>query len=211
MIPEPVYLGVTSKHYYEIYPDECTYFEDIFPDDVDSDILIYFKHKRYTYFPKQTNYLESEFEAYNPGDFMDKLNKCEDYYVFELYMMDHSGLSFSISPEPFRACDPGRWDWGQVGFVLAKKTAFESYAKAKEAIVSFVEQMDAFHQGYVFYIVQVDRGTGEALDSVGGVLTTNLKDEIKHIFGEDEEIELLDRDEITYSIRWVPKTAKEVK
>ena len=41
--------------------------------------------------------------------------------AYPLYLMDHSGLSLSISASAFRACDAAGWDWGMLGYVFMER------------------------------------------------------------------------------------------
>ena len=60
-----------------------------------------------------------------PADLTEELKEQEQETgeaaeLLPLYLMDHSGITMRTGSEAFRACDPQRWDWGQVGWIVAR-------------------------------------------------------------------------------------------
>ena len=76
------------------------------------------------------------------------------WVILPLYLYDHSGLAMSTHPDSFRAQDPGRWDWGQVGWICAspETVAAEKLTlqQARHALDAEVRRYNLFLQGEVY-------------------------------------------------------------
>lgn len=60
---------------------------------------------------------------------------------YPVYLMDHSGLRVSTTPDAFQACDPEKWDWSQIGFIFATKASIlRDYQDITPAILADVQQ-----------------------------------------------------------------------
>lgn len=76
-------------------------------------------YRRYSLGDKHS-YSSSQFESWK--EFAKQLIKDHNpAVILPLYLMDHSGLSISVSSGMFRAVDSVGWDWGQVGFILVAR------------------------------------------------------------------------------------------
>jgi len=91
------------------------------------------------------------------------LIKAGAYVVLPLYLFDHSGITMSVDPERFRACDSAGWDWGQVGFIFVNKDKVrKEYGKlgkkTRERVTSVllaeVETYDMYLRGEVYCCVR---------------------------------------------------------
>jgi len=100
--------------------------------------------------------------------------------LLPLYMMDHSGLSLSTSDAMFRAFDPQRWDWGQVGFVFVSAASIRSeYGRRRisrslrkrvgDLLRAEVEQYGRYLRGDA-YCYSIETADGEVVDSCCGLL-----------------------------------------
>lgn len=100
--------------------------------------------------------------------------------LLPLYMMDHSGLSISISDATFRAFDPQAWDWGQVGFIYASAEAIRDAFGAKRITRRLREQVEDVLRADVAdydlylrdeaYCYVVEDDEGQVVDSCCGLL-----------------------------------------
>jgi len=106
----------------------------------------------------------------------------DEFIVLDLYLLDHSGITMSISP--FN--DP--WDSGQVGFIycsmrehckeyigkefddLTEDEKLELYGKLKDALIGEVEVYDQYLRGeiYCYYWSLEEAGVVKASDACGG-------------------------------------------
>ena len=105
----------------EIYQDE-TGFIDGGPRDGDNLGIMACFHKRYC--------LGDDIKWHGmTSQMFDGWDKMESYIrtkrhgviIFPLFLFDHSGLTISIDPTPFRQADSAGWDWGQVGFIYTTR------------------------------------------------------------------------------------------
>ena len=76
-----------------------------------------------------------------------------------LYLYDHSGIT--MNTYGFSHCDPGRWDWGQTGWIYVfchtlrsefgwKKVTPKRKAYAEQILLSEVESYSAYLEGAVY-------------------------------------------------------------
>jgi len=98
--------------------------------------------------------------------------------ILPLYLYSHGGITISCESSQFRAIDSAGWDWGQVGFIFArredvlkewdkKRISKKLREKIKEVLISEVKIYDQFLTGDVWsYIIEDD--DGECLDSCWG-------------------------------------------
>lgn len=100
-----------------------------------------------------------------PDEALEHFEETEAHY-WPLYLMDHSGLSISMSKRQFQMCDSAGWDWGQVGWVYVtkdeilkefsrKKITPKLMEKVYECIESTVNVYDQYLRGDVYgYVVK---------------------------------------------------------
>jgi hypothetical protein len=105
--------------------------------------------------------------------------------VLPIYMMDHSGLSFSTFPSQFYAADPQGWDWGKLGVIIATPDAIrKAYQvkritkgirqRAEAALRQEVKTYDDFHNGNVWGYTITDHEGAD--DSCWGFFGSELKE-----------------------------------
>mgnify|MGYP001602604982 CR=1 FL=1 len=109
-------------------------------------------HKRYTLGDEQPKQDPQEwfaqFQEDNPGAL-----------TLPLYLMDHSGISMRTNSTGFQACDPQRWDWGQVGWIvmsraqIVKEYGDDGTDGARACLAQEVETYDQFLQGDVWVFI----------------------------------------------------------
>ena len=103
----------------------------------------------------------------------------DDVVILPLYLMDHSGLSISVSD----FCD--RWDSGQVGWAFAAKDEFVKQsgfdekdwkANALKTIKAEVKQYDQYLTDDVYWaeIFTLEDGEWESADNCGGFYGSNI-------------------------------------
>lgn len=114
------------------------------PRDFEGDCVFVCFHKRYR-LGDRTDYKSS---AYSGWAELKRaiVKEHKPMAIQPLYMLDHSGLSFSI--EPFG--DP--WDSGQVGFVYVPKKKASTRKSAERAIKLEVEEYNLYHNGGPYYV-----------------------------------------------------------
>ncbi len=143
---------------------------DEYPPDLRSDgglntMLCW--HRRYNLGDK--NPYESSRDFYSDKELQDSI-----FAIRKVFMLDHSGLSFSSAP--FTAVDPQGWDSGVIGVIyIAKDNAKriygdlseESKQKADNDLIAEIDEYDRYHntQYYNYYI---EDGEGNPLDASGG-------------------------------------------
>lgn len=89
--------------------------------------------------------------------------KKSNAHVFPVYMMDHSGFSFSMDPKMFQAMDPHHFDWGFLGvIVIEKKTR-----KARKIAQAELDIYSAYVEGDVYGYEIFDQ-SGDLVDSCWG-------------------------------------------
>lgn len=102
-------------------------------------------------------------------DFREWRDQQEDIVCLNLYMYDHSGLAFSLTPF---SCP---WDSGQIGYVYTTREDFERNgldwdpAFAEKILADEVREFDDVHQGNVWGFVVEDRN-GNHLESCWGFI-----------------------------------------
>jgi len=98
--------------------------------------------------------------------------------ILPVYMMDHSGLSISTDPTIFQACDPQRWDWGQIGFAFvsredalrehnAKKLSPKIKEESERILQCEIDEWGKYISGEVYGYVVKDKDGEEALSYWG--------------------------------------------
>lgn len=134
-------------------------------------------HKRYNLGDDCHDYRSEDYDSWD--EVYKAIEKNEDpVCIYPLYLMDHSGLTISTGSGLFRACDSAGWDWGQVGFIFARKKDARSWwgkklitkklrEKIEAGIQAEVEEYDQYLRGDVYGYVVKD-AQGEELDSCWG-------------------------------------------
>ena len=95
-----------------------------------------FKHKNYELgdknFSSGSNLLDEIEKIKEEAGGEDKL------FIYPVFMMDHSGLTLSMSDFMFKAFDQQGWDWGTVGFIYITKEKAESECPKDEDLEKWV-------------------------------------------------------------------------
>ena len=205
----PEFIVKSKKGIYEFHRDDLLCYEDILPDDPDSHLLVYFKHREYTYFPKQTERVEGLYQEAlaqaedNDEDIPTFDNEADaiEYFlyshpdveeVFPLYMYDHSGLAFST--EGFERIDSAGWDWDQVGFIVVLKG--RGFENVKDAVINLVSTINAVERGDVYYAKL--RGTPVGLAEIVMPDSREREDVVRdtlQYFGDTTNFKIYDPDE----------------
>jgi len=98
--------------------------------------------------------------------------------ILPLFLFDHSGITMSCSSSRFRMVDSTGWDWGQVGFIYARKEDIlkesgkkclskKLLEKVEKILINEVKTYDQYLTGDVWgYIIEDD--DGEHLKSCWG-------------------------------------------
>jgi hypothetical protein len=114
-----------------------------------------------------------------------KANAPKGSIVLPVFMFDHSGITISTSSERFQAADSMRWDWGQLGNIVAtpdnikkvfgvKKLTEGVLAKARAALEGEIKVYDQYLRGEVWgYEFTGDDGE---VDSCWGFLGETLEE-----------------------------------
>lgn len=135
-------------------------------------------HKRYLLGDKDHGYREADYDSWDEV-YKAILAEEDPLVVYPLYLFDHSGITISIGKERFQMADSAGWDWGQVGFIFArKKDVRKEYNKKRISpkmreqvcaqLRAEVQEYDQYLTGDVYGVEVIDRD-GEVLDSVWGV------------------------------------------
>lgn len=96
-----------------------------------------------------------------------------------IYLFDHSGLSVSTRWGSFFAVDSAGWDWGQVGWIYArreeilqnenrKRLTKKMRKRAEEILRNEVLTYNQYLTGDVWYYTLHDLTLGQIIDSCGG-------------------------------------------
>lgn len=84
--------------------------------------------------------------------------------IFDLQKYEHSGVAYSISKGyPFN----DRWDAGQVGYILIKRSAFRGEKRRQEVAESWCKAITTWCNGWYYGFV-VEDSDGEHIDSCWG-------------------------------------------
>jgi hypothetical protein len=128
-------------------------------------------HRRYRLGDEQVN--ENQFNSWEEvREYIS--NERDAAVILPLYLMDHSGLYLSTGG--FGHVDPGRWDWGQVGFIYATREAVlkeysnlgpETIEKVKKVLEDEVSLYAQYLTGEIYGFTIKDP-LGEAVDSAWG-------------------------------------------
>lgn len=106
-----------------------------------------------------------------------------DFIILPIYLLDHSGLSISVS-------DFGdRWDSGQVGWIYVSPEKIEkeygavnetTKKAAQKGLKAEIEIYDSVLRGNVWYFTLYDINIGEMINSIGGFIgdIDEIKDDI---------------------------------
>lgn len=94
------------------------------------------------------------------GEFLEEAER-EGYYIRPLFMYEHSGLAFSLSPF---SC---RWDSGRIGFMFLEKEDRETPEEDKKRVESAIKLLNDYVSGNVFGF-SVKTPDGEEVDSCWG-------------------------------------------
>jgi hypothetical protein len=150
--------------------------EPLNPRDWDNLGLMACWHKRYRLGDVQPNE--------TPKDWV-KDNAPRGSVVLPVYMMDHSGLTFSTFHSQFFAADPQHWDWGQLGVIIATPDAIRKAYRVKRitktvrqcaeaALRLEVKTYDDFHNGNVWGYTVTDHEGAD--DSCWGFFGSELNE-----------------------------------
>lgn len=190
---EPFETWHYRGHKIEIIQDDCP----LHPrEDMDNLGRLVCFHRRYN--------LGDEHEFDSPQELVEYINENEEVAsFFPVYLMDHSGLSLSITPF---GC---RWDSGQVGYIYATyediKTNFvvdelnnKHLEMTDEILKSEVRLMDEYLRGNV-WIYTIYDPDGYPIDTCGGfygfVDESGLMEEVYHVIDKNVENEQKKRNE----------------
>ena len=107
-------------------------------------------------------------------DFWDDKELQDNIFVkLNVYMMDHSGLSFSANPF---TTDPQNWDSGQIGIIYATEAdtikefgdlSEDSRLEAEKLLASEIAEYNDYHTSN-YYRFSIEGLEGEVVDSCGG-------------------------------------------
>lgn len=134
-------------------------------------------HKRYVLGDDCHDYRSEDYNGWN--EVYKAIEKNEDpACILPLYMMDHSGVSISAGCGHFHATDPAGWDWGQIGFIFARKKDARKWwgkklitkklrKKIEKGLRAEVEEYDQYLRGDIYGYRVLDRD-GEELGSCWG-------------------------------------------
>lgn len=128
-------------------------------------------------------------------------NITDDSVVLQVYMMDHSGLSFKTSAQSFKDADPAGFDWGLAGYIVATPEAMKRWFGVEE-INDKIRQMargvleqeihtyNLWQQGEVWSFTVVEQ---EICDCCGHIKSEEIIDSCCGFIGETlKETELAD-------------------
>ena len=92
--------------------------------------------------------------------------------ILPLYLYDHGGITLRTNPSAFRAQDPGRWDWGLVGWIYAGPAEIERMGTPPERVGAVlrveVEEYDLYLRGEVYTAI-IDTPDRAGVESCGGL------------------------------------------
>lgn len=100
--------------------------------------------------------------------------------MLPVYLMDHSGLSITTDCSLFRAVDPVRWDWGQLGVIYAtRKAVCETFGvkrisekrrkQAGEVLIQEVKTYNSWQRGDT-WVVEIQDRSGVRQEVCGGFI-----------------------------------------
>lgn len=156
--------GFTVALYHDIHGDVESPLD---PCHWNDEVLVVFRHRRY-------DFGAAGGDPFNGDDVTPRrvraYGRLKGYDVFPVYMLDHSGLAFSIGDlgaDPFRHYYMGM-DSGLLGFLLLKREAYAGSARTTEQHArALVETLCAWANGSIFGYV-VEDSDGEVIDSCWG-------------------------------------------
>jgi hypothetical protein len=134
-------------------------------------------HRRYILGDTEHGYDPEYFNSWD--ELYEEIERKEDpVVILPLYMLDHSGITIRCGSEAFQACDPAGWDWGQIGFIFArKKDVLKEWNRKKispklrkqvrELLRSEVKVYDQYVTGDVWWY-GIEDEEGENVDTCGG-------------------------------------------
>ena len=139
--------------------------------------------------------------GYSPGviEMADEVLTGAGWVILPLYLFDHSGLAMNSSPDAFRAQDPGRWDWGMVGWLYASPEAIAreklSAQQARHVLEGEVREYSRFLEGEVYgCVVQTpDEANAESCWSILGLdhareVATGMGRHYEALYGDPDRI-----------------------
>lgn len=137
------------------------------PRDNDNYATMIFFHKRYRLGDKHN---------INPQDYdgWDEMQTHleQDYkYLQPVYMLDHSGITISLSPFSGQIA---HWDSGRIGFIGIKRDKQHQFREKRslEIINTEIEIYDQYIRGDIYYFELLDKDD-EQLDSCAGFYGDN--------------------------------------
>ena len=167
---EPGLKYTLNIRFEEDYPWLFEFFEEV------EDLFLVGWHRRYNIGASQTFKDPKSLEDYIKAN-----GGWKRWLVLPLYMIDHSGLAFSMSPF---SCP---WDSGQVGVVCLNRNAPHFKCRKRDKLIKimsdFVRAYSALHEGQVFYY-NLDTEDGEEVSSCGGYYGPNNKEVLEEIRSE---------------------------
>ena len=173
---EPAYEKEVGKNHWwkhkviKIYYDE----DPCDPRDWDNFGTIVAWHRQYT-FDEDGSKVHG-----TPDDFLEWAGEAQ-CVMLPVYLLDHSGLWISTSPQQFRAVDSAGWDWGQLGWIyVTQRDAIyqlgidedeawneEHERQALEILHEEIKTLNHYYTGDVLGYV-IEDGSGKHIDSCWG-------------------------------------------
>lgn len=138
------------------------------------EFIFYSCHKRYTFGP-DSHKVDALMEDMEEAEFKEMIktvrsgsvyhSETEKAYYYPMFMLDHSGLSFSFAP--FN--DP--WDSGLGAIVKVSNEAVEKHGNSYKTFVKYKElinDMNNFETEVNYGFIEIDLCTGNMLNGVSG-------------------------------------------
>lgn len=147
-------------------------------------------------------------------DFQEKWND-KNAVILPLFLMDHSGLTLSTSPDIFRAVDQHGCDWGQIGFIFVShenikkeygKINSETIRMATETLLSEVKEYSTYLEGGVVAVALFNDDTLE--DELFGIYADTIEEIIaiaRNNFGDFDEVYNMNMARISPFFEDIPK------
>ena len=136
-------------------------------------------------------------------DLLNRIVKSDKLVVMPLYVFSHGGIRLSTSTDEFASWDPTGFDYGLGGIYFTtkerirkefdvKRITAEILEKAKQAMKSELEVYNQWENNEV-YRYEVTDLEGNHLDSCGGFLGDDWKEQMADIFENEAWKPLLDK------------------
>jgi hypothetical protein len=153
-----------------VWPDLCP----LDPRDCDNVGVMLCWHRRYELGDEVADKPDTS-EYHDWGEVRDALldRYGAESVILPLALLDHSGLWMQVGSGAF-PCDPGGWDSGQVGFIIAPaETVTGDYAGDTDAVEKVLRAEVAEYGDYLsgaVYAVTVEDKEGNVVESIGGCI-----------------------------------------